>query len=351
MLQIAICDDENGDISIVQILISDCLLNSGIEYELSTFRTARSFLLSVNKEAYSPDILILDIVLDSASGIDIAKDLNHLLPHCQIIFISNYDDYDYVRQILRNGAKDYLLKHRLTEDVLRSSLQRLTEQRLRPSGESRNSYRQQLARFLSGAVSWPFPTDGSITVPCFGFAPTLNNLTAEQRESVTLGIEKAMESESDENVRCTACHYMDDLFLLLLRFYDKNSRAAMEQKAHYLCENAKGHVKRAFSHPILLEVGPILLDQTTLPGYILHRVGQERRSRKLLPGAAGEKRIRFAHQGMFPVVQALGEGLHALILFFSGLIRLFESFLRRAHPLQIHASRTRQQYGGLRHGT
>ena len=93
MLQIAICDDENGDISIVQILISDCLLNSGIEYELSTFRTARSFLLSVNKEAYSPDILILDIVLDSASGIDIAKDLNHLLPHCQIIFISNYDDY------------------------------------------------------------------------------------------------------------------------------------------------------------------------------------------------------------------------------------------------------------------
>ena len=93
MLQIAICDDENGDISIVQILISDCLLNSGIEYELSTFRTARSFLLSVNKESYSPDILILDIVLDSASGIDIAKDLNHLLPHCQIIFISNYDDY------------------------------------------------------------------------------------------------------------------------------------------------------------------------------------------------------------------------------------------------------------------
>ena len=93
MLQIAICDDEKGDLSMMQKLISNCLLYSGIEYELSTFRTARSFLLSMNKEAYSPDILILDIVLDTANGIDIAKDINNFLPHCQIIFISSYDDY------------------------------------------------------------------------------------------------------------------------------------------------------------------------------------------------------------------------------------------------------------------
>lgn len=285
-IQVALVDDERS----AREYISRMHLWHEDEFCLAICASGAQELLR-ELEDTAIEILLMDVSMPDVDGVALSAHIRQTYPQIDIIAISNYDDYDYVRQILRNGAKDYLLKHRLTEDVLRSSLQRLTEQRLRPSGESRNSYRQQLARFLSGAVSWPFPTDGSITVPCFGFAPTLNNLTAEQRESVTLGIEKAMEAESDENVRCTACHYMDDLFLLLLRFYDKNSRAAMEQKAHYLCENAKGHVKRAFSHPILLEVGPILLDQTTLPGYILHRVGQERQRRPgALPAVAAEQK-------------------------------------------------------------
>ena len=308
-IQVALVDDERA----AREYISRMHIWHEDEFRLAICASGAQELLR-ELEDTAIEILLMDVSMPDVDGVALSARIREMYPQIDIIAISNYDDYDYVRQILRNGAKDYLLKHRLTEEVLRSSLLRLTEQRMRPSGESTSTYRQQLMRFLDEDASWPFPTDGSIAVPCFGFMPTLDDLTSEQRRSVTGGIETALEADTDEAVRCTACHYMDDLFLLLLRFYDRNSRAAMEQQAHYLCRKAREHVKRAFSHPILLEVGPILLDQTTLPGYILHRVRQEKQLRLgAVPAVTEEQRAGLAALIAQNETDALRERLRSLL--------------------------------------
>jgi len=91
LLQIAICDDDPVSISSLKELISSLLQPD--EYELNTFHDSKTLLSLLEKGSYSPDILVQDIVLNDINGIDIAKTTAQLVPHCQIIFISNYDDY------------------------------------------------------------------------------------------------------------------------------------------------------------------------------------------------------------------------------------------------------------------
>ena len=43
-------------------------------------------------------------------GVELTKELHRQHPSTKIIVLSGYDDYNYVRQSMKNGALDYLLK-------------------------------------------------------------------------------------------------------------------------------------------------------------------------------------------------------------------------------------------------
>jgi two-component system response regulator YesN len=45
-------------------------------------------------------------------------------PNIPFIMLSNYDDFEYVKGTLKNGAVDYILKHRLTKETLLEALDR-----------------------------------------------------------------------------------------------------------------------------------------------------------------------------------------------------------------------------------
>ncbi len=65
-----------------------------------------------------PDIVITDMNMPIMDGVELIEYLQEKLPHVKIIALSGYDDFDYVRQSMKKGAVDYLLKHKLTADVL-----------------------------------------------------------------------------------------------------------------------------------------------------------------------------------------------------------------------------------------
>lgn len=56
------------------------------------------------------DILITDIKMPFLTGIDLLKFIRNHHLHCKTVVLSGYDDYNLVRQALRTGAEDYLLK-------------------------------------------------------------------------------------------------------------------------------------------------------------------------------------------------------------------------------------------------
>ena len=57
-----------------------------------------------------PDIILTDVKMSQMHGIELAKEVRALYPDTKIIFISGYDDVDYIKSALKLKAIDYVLK-------------------------------------------------------------------------------------------------------------------------------------------------------------------------------------------------------------------------------------------------
>jgi len=72
----------------------------------------------------SPDILLLDVEMPFLNGIEVARRLRKDGNKVQILVLSAYDDKEYIRQMLINGAAGYLIKDESPEQIV-ESLRRL----------------------------------------------------------------------------------------------------------------------------------------------------------------------------------------------------------------------------------
>lgn len=64
-------------------------------------------------EQSPPDIAIIDVDMPEMNGVELNRMIKERFPAIKTIMLSSFDDYDYVRDCLKNGSVDYLLKHRL----------------------------------------------------------------------------------------------------------------------------------------------------------------------------------------------------------------------------------------------
>ncbi|MCY9697373.1 response regulator transcription factor [Paenibacillus alginolyticus] len=69
-------------------------------------------------EQHTPHIAILDVSMPLMNGVELSRMIRDRFPKVKMIMLSSFDDYDYVRTCLMNGAMDYLLKHRLNAAAL-----------------------------------------------------------------------------------------------------------------------------------------------------------------------------------------------------------------------------------------
>jgi DNA-binding NarL/FixJ family response regulator len=71
-----------------------------------------------------PEVVLLDIRLKGASGLDLCQELNRRHPATKVVFFTVYDDEQYLFQALRVGAVGFLLK-RTTAVELAEHLERV----------------------------------------------------------------------------------------------------------------------------------------------------------------------------------------------------------------------------------
>jgi DNA-binding NarL/FixJ family response regulator len=68
-------------------------------------------------ERLAPDVLVMDIAMPRLDGIQATKQIQDLGLATQVVILSMYSDEALVRRVLRNGARGYLLKRSVSEEL------------------------------------------------------------------------------------------------------------------------------------------------------------------------------------------------------------------------------------------
>ena len=126
---ILIIDDSR---EIVSFLSKKVLPGAG--YKVKVSMTGQSGLKSLEEER--PDLVLLDIELPDANGLDILKKLTQDEREIPVIMITAYGSESAAVEAFRIGARDYLIKPFSAEEVLRTIDHSLTEIRLRREKEA-----------------------------------------------------------------------------------------------------------------------------------------------------------------------------------------------------------------------
>ena len=65
-----------------------------------------------------PDVAVMDVAMPELNGIEATRRLADLSPRTRVLALSMHKDSVYVREILRAGARGYLLKDSISSDLL-----------------------------------------------------------------------------------------------------------------------------------------------------------------------------------------------------------------------------------------
>lgn len=104
-------------------------------------------------ERHLPHIAVIDVSMPAMNGVELTRLIRERYPQVKMIMLSSFDDYDYVRTCLMNGAMDYLLKHRLDPDTLLSLLTQAVQDLQSEERElEARSTQTQMAERLSPAI-------------------------------------------------------------------------------------------------------------------------------------------------------------------------------------------------------
>lgn len=69
-------------------------------------------------EQLSPDVLLLDMEMPGLSGVEVAMRLKQDATSVRVLALSAYDDEQYIRNLLLNGAAGYLTKEEAAESIV-----------------------------------------------------------------------------------------------------------------------------------------------------------------------------------------------------------------------------------------
>ncbi|MBW4083090.1 response regulator transcription factor [Paenibacillus sp. S150] len=147
----------------VLIVDDEILVRQGIKYVLDWEREGFQIVgeASNGQEALGalhtlkPHILITDIVMPVMDGEELTRIVKRDYPAMEVIVLSSFSEFDYVRSTFQNGVADYILKPRLAAGALLQVLQK-TRDRI-PALQAKPAFKEQrqspeslLSRLISG---------------------------------------------------------------------------------------------------------------------------------------------------------------------------------------------------------
>src|SRR5690625_7943846 len=104
-MRILIADDELLERKSMKKFIETNFSNMNVVGEAVNGRQAIELA-----ETAQPDIIFMDIKMPGINGLEAIKQINANYPAIKFILVSAYDTFDYAKQAMASGIKDYILK-------------------------------------------------------------------------------------------------------------------------------------------------------------------------------------------------------------------------------------------------
>ncbi|MEK3735025.1 response regulator [Paenibacillus sp. FSL M8-0334] len=77
--------------------------------------------------AFEPDLILMDIKMPGMNGLEAIRHISELRPETRFMMVTAFDTFDYARQAIKLGVKDYLLKPSKAREIV-ASVTRVLEQ-------------------------------------------------------------------------------------------------------------------------------------------------------------------------------------------------------------------------------
>lgn len=145
MLNILIVDDEVIERKALTKIINGSLKDVTVIGEAPNGRKA----IEMANE-HRPDIIFMDIKMPGVDGVQAVKEIRKMGPGIRFIMVSAFNTFEYAKEVMQQGVKEYILKPSSKQDILeaveRVSSEILEERRLK---EEQQSLRENLERAVS----------------------------------------------------------------------------------------------------------------------------------------------------------------------------------------------------------
>ena len=123
-MKVLLIEDDEGDAFLLQALLSE---SKGNSIELSHVTSLQAGLAELAQA--SPDLILLDLSLPDAHGLESFKQLGPKTQTIPIVVLSGLDDEKVAIQAVQEGAQDYLVKGSVNGDLLIRAMQYAIERK------------------------------------------------------------------------------------------------------------------------------------------------------------------------------------------------------------------------------
>jgi two-component system, response regulator YesN len=155
-MRILIADDELLERKAMKKFIQDNFRDMEVVGEAVNGRKA----IELAKEMI-PDIIFMDIKMPGINGLEAIEKIHAIRPKTKFILVSAYDTFDYAKQAMQFGIKDYILKPGKKEEII-TALFRLKKEILNESKievEKRQSEQLLKESFIRKLLKEPLTED------------------------------------------------------------------------------------------------------------------------------------------------------------------------------------------------
>ena len=197
----------------------------------------------------NPHIIMTDIVMPIMDGEELTRIVKEKYPHIEIIILSSFGEFEYVRSAFQNGAADYILKPKLEAvallEVLKKAANRIPSFQLKEKQmEKPLSIKHIMQRLLSGYeinvdqefISKAFPYDYFCLL-----GVDLNNQVSKSADEFQPYIKRKMETTLQTVSGLVHHSFMiDENILVFLLNVDDDKREPFLKAVYQLAESEPG---------------------------------------------------------------------------------------------------------------